>query len=526
MKEILKKTLFILTLIMATLVLDVSAATNAPATLQAGSSTRVIGPYDGLYTYFGIKTYMENGSEKPAYCINDLSKSAPHNTTLKKAQELDAGYLYLIKNGYPNKSITGNADKDYYITQNAVWWYTDSIGGHTGLGSSYKNSSTSTAQHSKRLVDGALSARSKGYAKPSLKANSSSVKLTKTSDGKYYQSELVSVSASSVSGKYTVRLLNAPEGTKIVDASGNEKTTFATSEKFRVKVEASKLSELSYNFTATITATGSVEKAYRYDPSNTSAYQTILITRTYVETTPLSTSVKFSLTSSKVKLSKQDITNKKELPGATLVIKDAARNVKYTWVSTNEPVYIDTLPEGKYTLTETKAPEGYELSTEEVTFTVVAGKITPVVMYNAPEKVTMVKISKQDITTKKELPGATLIIKDAKGNIKEEWVSTNEPKYIAKLPAGKYFLIEKSAPEGYELSTETIEFEVKNNGEITSVVMYNTPKKTVVPEKTKEEEVEVPITDTNISPIVYVAGFTVLVAGSYMVIRYSKKENK
>ena len=145
-------------------------------------------------------------------------------------------------------------------------------------------------------------------------------------------------------------------------------------------------------------------------------------------------------------------------------------------------------------------------------------------MYNTPKKVTMVKISKQDITTKEELPGATLVIKDSTGKEIATWVSTNEPKYISGLAEGKYTLQETIAPEGYELSTETIEFEVKNNGEITAVVMYNTPKKAPTPEK--EEEIEVPITDTNIPPYIYMLGLGVIGAGTCLVVKYAKKENQ
>ena len=601
-----------MSLIVAALVLDVSAATTAPATLKAGSKTASIGPYDGLSTHFGLKTYIENGQEKYAYCINDITKSAPHNVTLTRSRELDAGYLYLIKNGYPSKSITGGAGKDYYITQAAVWWYTDSIGGNTGLGSSYKNSNVTSSVQSKKLVNGALNARTKGYAKPSLKLSASSVVLTKTSDNKYYQSGLITVSTSSVSGNYKVTLSNAPSGTIIVDANGKSKSSFGTNEKFRIKVPTEKLTKLSYSFTATISATGSVEKAYEYKSSN-SGLQSLLIARSYVETTALSAKIKFSLSDTKVKISKQDITNKKELPGATLVVKDNTGNIidkwvstnephylsgltagKYTltetiapdgyelstetitfevkngqttstvmynaplkesavkiskqditnkkelpgatlvikdttgnvidkWVSTSEPHYIKDLKPGKYTLTETIAPNGYELSTETITFEVKYGKLTSIVMYNAPKKVTVVKISKQDITNKKELPGATLELKDNSGKLINTWVSTNEPYYISGLKPGKYTLTETIAPKGYELSTETIEFEVKDDGKITTVVMYNEPKKKEDP---KEEIVEVPITDTNIPPFIYVAGLAIMATGTFIVIKTAKKENK
>ena len=185
----------------------------------------------------------------------------------------------------------------------------------------------------------------------------------------------------------------------------------------------------------------------------------------------------------KVQISKQDITTKEELPGATLVIKNSKGEVVNTWVSTTEPKYIEGLEAGKYTLCETQAPNGYVLAKECVDFTVKAdGSITKVVMYNTkevkpeqPEKVvTKVQISKQDITTKEELPGATLVIKNSKGEVVNTWVSTTEPKYIEGLEAGKYTLCETQAPNGYVLAKECVDFTVKADGSITKVVMYNT----------------------------------------------------
>ena len=191
-------------------------------------------------------------------------------------------------------------------------------------------------------------------------------------------------------------------------------------------------------------------------------------------------------TVTKVKISKQDITNKKELPGAKLVVKDAKGNVKASWTSTSTPKYIEGLEAGTYYLTETAAPEGYELYTESIKFNVYAnGTVSKVIMYNSPKIVTKVKISKQDITTKKELPGASLVIKDASGKVVESWVSTNEPKYIEGLKAGNYTLCETAAPQGYELYTECIKFAVKENGTLSTVIMYNTPKKEEAPKKTK-----------------------------------------
>ncbi len=177
----------------------------------------------------------------------------------------------------------------------------------------------------------------------------------------------------------------------------------------------------------------------------------------------------------KVYISKQDITNKQELPGAKLIVKDSLGNTIDEWVSTDTPHYInkELLP-GTYYLTEIQAPEGYALSTEKISFTVNAdGKVDKdVVMYNTPVK--GIKISKQDVTTSKELPGATLVLKDSEGKVIDEWVSTTEPHYIANLKEGTYTLIETKSPKGYGLSDEVITFEIKYDGKPTeTVVMYN-----------------------------------------------------
>ncbi len=61
----------------------------------------------------------------------------------------------------------------------------------------------------------------------------------------------------------------------------------------------------------------------------------------------------------KVEISKQDITNSKELPGAKLTIFDKDGKEVESWVSEEKPHYIEKLPAGEYTLREVTAPDGY-----------------------------------------------------------------------------------------------------------------------------------------------------------------------
>ena len=182
----------------------------------------------------------------------------------------------------------------------------------------------------------------------------------------------------------------------------------------------------------------------------------------------------------KVQISKQDITTGEELPGATIQIVDKDGNVVYEWVSSNEPHFIEAelIAGEKYTLHETAAPDGYVIA-NDVEFTVNSdGTVTEVVM---KDDTTKVKISKRDITTDKELAGAALQIIDEDGNVATEWVSTDEAHFIeGKLIAGReYTLRETIAPDGYEIANE-IRFTVNDDGSVTEVVMYDelTPKTT------------------------------------------------
>jgi hypothetical protein len=84
----------------------------------------------------------------------------------------------------------------------------------------------------------------------------------------------------------------------------------------------------------------------------------------------------------KVQISKQDITNHTELPGAHLTITDFTGKVVENWTSTDKPHYIEKLPAGKYTLTEVQAPNGYDIA-ESIIFEVLPiGTIQTVTMYD------------------------------------------------------------------------------------------------------------------------------------------------
>ena len=191
-----------------------------------------------------------------------------------------------------------------------------------------------------------------------------------------------------------------------------------------------------------------------------------------------------------IEISKVDVYGEK-LIGAEMQLIDSQDNVVDEWVSDGTNHIVTELPAGEYTLKEIAAPDGYVIA-NDIRFTVdVYGNVTvenvdaTAVSENGNPLVVMiddttkVQISKQDITTGEELPGAKLQVIDRDGNVVEEWVSSSEPHFIeGKLIAGKeYTLKETIAPEGYEIANE-IKFTVNADGSVTEVIMYDelTPK--------------------------------------------------
>ena len=177
----------------------------------------------------------------------------------------------------------------------------------------------------------------------------------------------------------------------------------------------------------------------------------------------------------KVTVSKTDIANGEELPGATIQIIDSEGEVVEEWVSTDKPHDIEGLKTGvEYTLRETVAPDGYAIATD-TTFTIdengkvtSSGSITEGGVLLVEDAKTSVKVSKRDATSGAELPGAHMQILDSAGNVVEKWVSTTETRVFEGLKTGEtYTLRETVAPEGYAVTTDTT-FQIAADGTVTT----------------------------------------------------------
>ena len=219
---------------------------------------------------------------------------------------------------------------------------------------------------------------------------------------------------------------------------------------------------------------------------------------------------------------------------------DSQDNVVDEWVSDGTNHIVTELPAGEYTLKEIAAPDGYIIVTdikfnvdvygnvtvENVDSTAVSDNGYPLIVM--VDDTTKVRISKRDITTGKELPGATLQIIDENGNVVEEWVSTDEAHFIeGKLIAGKeYTLRETIAPDGYEIANE-ISFTVNEDGSVTEVVMYDehTPDLETPPTVTIDTP-NTGVSADNSAELYLVAAAVIMAFGMLICKRNGKEQRK
>ena len=193
-----------------------------------------------------------------------------------------------------------------------------------------------------------------------------------------------------------------------------------------------------------------------------------------------------------VDISKRDITNGKELPGAKLEIRDADGNLVEGWISGKAPHTVRGLElEKEYTLTEKRAPDGYaeaesivfklvQEGTEQVNEVYVKsddGWAKPddatVVMQDAP----VLDIDKTDIAGNL-LPGATLTIRDANDEVVDTWttdykthrfpISDEFIKLSGETKEYIYTLTEDAAPAGFEIA-ESVQFKLEFVGNVISL---------------------------------------------------------
>ena len=239
-----------------------------------------------------------------------LERDIPYEPNLEYKKDItinDAGLVYLMANLYPSVSFKADDGSDLslgaqvWLTQSAIWIY--------AAQNNYPNNTTMTQElitsvlTEKKIYDTSMNTVAEvtdadvaagkqtlyqKYGIDKLLADANTLKsipanrldvtrktnnISLTSDGKYYQTDYISVVGTVSSEKigkfngYQVTLANAPEGTIVIDEDGNEikdLSNFSVGTKFAVRVPVANLKESNKELQISVLGSFDTYIAHRY----------------------------------------------------------------------------------------------------------------------------------------------------------------------------------------------------------------------------------------------------------------------
>ncbi|ETY73603.1 SpaA isopeptide-forming pilin-related protein [Lactiplantibacillus fabifermentans] len=156
------------------------------------------------------------------------------------------------------------------------------------------------------------------------------------------------------------------------------------------------------------------------------------------------------------------------LAGAEYELQTENGQVLQTGLTTdaNGQLTVSDLTPGKYQLVETKAPNGYDLNTDPVLFTIVANATSTPVQVKQSDVATLVKgavtLTKLASDTAKTLAGATYELQTATGLVLKTNLTTDASGQltVTELTPGDYQFVETRAPHGYAVDATPIKFTI------------------------------------------------------------------
>ena len=217
-----------------------------------------------------------------------------------------------------------------------------------------------------------------------------------------------------------------------------------------------------------------------------------------------------------LEFTKVDFSNDNPLPDTLIEIYTNDDKLVFSGrTDENGFIKIDELKYGKYYILEKEAPIGYVLNEDKMYFEIKNNnEIVKATMKD--EKITgTLEFTKQDFLDNEPLPNTLIEIYNEETDelIFSGRTDENGMVIIEKLEYGKYYILEKEAPEEYEINEEKMYFEIKENGEVIKSTMKD------------QRIVKVPNTESNDYKELIITGSLLMILGIGIII-YGRKKNK
>ena len=424
------------------------------------------------YTQYGISTVGGNQS----YCMDYGYRAPASGASLTYIKTVRSNKLVAVMaNGYPNKSVAQlgavNIDAAYLGTQMAVWQTVN--GTSYTKGNAFDLNKIQPAAGYEKVVNNAKQVAAKilasGTYNPTI-----SVSGGKVDYDSYVEMNKIGPFKVNVEGyKYTTfktSLLNAPEGSYVVDKDNHIRNEYNAGEEVYVLVSKTAAPK---KVTLKVTAVANEKVAVLYGAG--SSMQNFVFLDFEQKTIEASKQFTWEKREGNIEIVKVD-QNGASVEGAEFkVVDESGKQVAKQKTNKEGKITIKGLPVGKYTVTEISAPEGYILNAETKTVTVKTGETARIKAVN--EKIIGgLEIIKIDEDTKEKIEGVTFEVYNSNKEVIGKITTGKDGKAVLKIDNmanGTYYYKEISAPDGYIVDSTMKEFKITEENKIAKETVTN-----------------------------------------------------